>query len=781
MFRPAARGRSILRTISRCRSLTPRRSTPLSATISITARTTRWACRPTASPLMPRKMRCVSNGTTSDRKSTRLNSSHVAISYAVFCFPRPTLTHPLSLHDALPISAGSTREIHFEDHFPLPVIDATQIDTTFGNDIDHGPDDTLGVPPDSITVDAAQNALRIEWDDISNSQPQTLQIDITAPINDIPFADGLFLTNIFQAHTENTAGKAVIGTGPVGFQVGAPDVFITKGVSETDGNGSIDPDPANEPVDGDISGVDAHDSITYVITAENRGTARAHEVTLTDPTPAGLTGCVIDSLTDGTGASLGYSGDLENGVLLDDPLAAGDGTAGPPFGAETALLTVSCQVEGNIAPNTEIVNTATVDWASQDGAVTFPPREDDATATSANIDQQKYYLTSSEPGTSDTDSPPRATIGEIVRYRLAVRIPEGEIADLVLEDHLPSGLSFLDDGSATATFVSASGAGLSAANVGGLPVATGTSAHPDDLDHAGVSFSLPAGAIAGGPFGNGDSPSFTFGDVINSNSDNEDAYLVVDFNALVNNSTAGSNTAGADRSNSFTTRSGSGALDGASNSVNIRIAEPELAIVKAAAPDTGEAGDIITFSLTVSANSGSNNSPAYEVNIADSLPDGLVGLTNVNINSTGDCSAVVDNTSGDDLDLFVEEMGPGCQVEIEFEAELEVSVEPGTVITNDAEVDWTSLPGGQGTSTNPTGSNTPGASGDDDGARDGSGSGMNDYHVGDSADVTIDSVVASKVVSDTSESATGDEEHRPNVEDLAIGESATFDITVTIE
>src|SRR5207249_2995567 len=40
-----------------------------------------------------------------DRKSTRLNSSHVSISYAVFCLNAPTTveTYPLSLHDALPI------------------------------------------------------------------------------------------------------------------------------------------------------------------------------------------------------------------------------------------------------------------------------------------------------------------------------------------------------------------------------------------------------------------------------------------------------------------------------------------------------------------------------------------------------------------------------------------------------------------------------------------------------------------------------------------------------
>src|SRR5688572_4860429 len=40
-----------------------------------------------------------------DRKSTRLNSSHSQISYAVFCLndTTPTQLYTLSLHDALPI------------------------------------------------------------------------------------------------------------------------------------------------------------------------------------------------------------------------------------------------------------------------------------------------------------------------------------------------------------------------------------------------------------------------------------------------------------------------------------------------------------------------------------------------------------------------------------------------------------------------------------------------------------------------------------------------------
>src|SRR5438045_697297 len=38
-----------------------------------------------------------------DRKSTRLNSSHLGISYAVFCFRSLSELYTLSLHDALPI------------------------------------------------------------------------------------------------------------------------------------------------------------------------------------------------------------------------------------------------------------------------------------------------------------------------------------------------------------------------------------------------------------------------------------------------------------------------------------------------------------------------------------------------------------------------------------------------------------------------------------------------------------------------------------------------------
>src|SRR6201987_4891416 len=55
-----------------------------------------------------------------DRKSTRLNSSHQIISYAVFFFNDTATTeiYTLSLHDALPIS--KPKELHFEPPFQSP-------------------------------------------------------------------------------------------------------------------------------------------------------------------------------------------------------------------------------------------------------------------------------------------------------------------------------------------------------------------------------------------------------------------------------------------------------------------------------------------------------------------------------------------------------------------------------------------------------------------------------------------------------------------------------------
>src|SRR5690625_5942786 len=44
-----------------------------------------------------------------DRKSTRLNSSHVAISYAVFCLKKKTIKHVTGIHTHSPTKAPRTK------------------------------------------------------------------------------------------------------------------------------------------------------------------------------------------------------------------------------------------------------------------------------------------------------------------------------------------------------------------------------------------------------------------------------------------------------------------------------------------------------------------------------------------------------------------------------------------------------------------------------------------------------------------------------------------------
>ena len=65
----------------------------------------------------------------------------------------------------------------------------------------------------------------------------------------------------------------------------------------------------------------------------------------------------------------------------------------------------------------------------------------------------KSIVTTSEAHTSEagdgTNANPRLlAIGEIVRYRLAVPLPEGSAPDFQLRDNLQNGLTFLNDGTA---------------------------------------------------------------------------------------------------------------------------------------------------------------------------------------------------------------------------------------------------------------------------------------------------------------------------------------------
>ncbi len=685
-----------------------------------------------------------------------------------FYVPGETVTFQLELT----VPSGDTSNIRFSDALPLPVFNVADISTVWNVDIRLAPSDNLGLTPSSITRDLATNTIVIAWPDISSDTARVLAVEIDAVITDEPFADKLFLTNIAESFTNNTPNAIATDNAIVQLLVGAPELVITKGVSaSTNPNSVISPLPSVLPVDGDISNSDAQDILTYVLTVENIGSASAFDVRVNENVPAGLTGCALLSVVDGNGGVLATdSGDLFNAGLVITELTGNDGVpvgGGAPYSTDTAIISFTCVVDIAVQPTQVIENEASVVWASQPGAGDFQAVTDIASATIANVNASKLFVATSEATTSDAANPPRATIGEIIRYRLVAELPEGTITDLNLRDILPGGLTFLNDGTSKAAFISNGGGVTSAAvavtNISGNNPSL--AAVPSNL----VVSDVPAVTAR-----------FNFGTVVNSDNDADAEFLVVEFNVLVNNSSiAGSNDAGENRNNLFDLYNGNTRLD-RSNTVQVRIAEPRVTINKVASPTAGDAGDVITFTVVVSNLTGVNVSGAFDVRISDPLDPRLANFSVTSITPLA-CPSLgeVDNSTATLLDISFVQMVPGCRVTVVYSSELDGAVAPGDSITNTATAAWTSLPGPNGTTVNPTGSSTPGASGSVNGERDGQG-GINDYTQSADATVGIQSIVLNKAVTGTSQLSTGTSQFRATLDDLTIGETVDFEIIATI-
>ena len=669
------------------------------------------------------------------------------------------------------IPSGDTRDIQFIDFLPLPVLKALDVDTDFSTNPSDCPgsagicltaNDTLSLTPAPISVDAALNAIEIDWPDVASTTSEVIEVDLYATVTEDPFADGLSLTNIFQASTANTPGETAVDTGPVQIQVGAPDLVLTKGVLATDGDATIDPAPGTVPVDGDIFDVEAGDAITFRLTVENVGGSDAFEVTLFDDAPSGLTGCGVSAVVNGDADTLASAGDLfdlADPLMLSDPLPGRTDGVGPPFGAETALIDFTCTVAGSVQPEQILTNFADGAFTSQPGGPDFPGIEDEAMLTVDTVAPVKSLAASSETHTSDMVSPPRAAIGEIVRYRLATRIPQGSLPDFRIRDLLPSGLQFLDDSTAKVAFVANDG-GISSSTLSG----SGLNVSGNGAD-VSPTFTLPGSAIAGGPFGNGIDPEFLLGDLVNADDDADDEFVVIEFNALVLN--IAGNSAGTNRDNRYRVFTGGGQIGADSNEHRVRVVDPAVGIAKSASPTTGEAGTTISYVVDLSAQSGTSRSDAFDMQVTDTVPGGLAldsGSISMTFGAGCGTPTVIDNSTGNTIDLTIDRLPAGCNATLGYDATLQLGVVPGSVFQNTADLAFSSLPG-TGSDSNPTGSTTPGASGDQNGERL--------FGLSDSASVTVDSVVNAKSLVNSSEPHTGGN-------DLATGEIATYRLAVEL-
>lgn len=668
------------------------------------------------------------------------------------------------------IPSGDTQGVQFIDYFPLPVFDAT---TIAPGDVTLSVEDTFGVAPNSVTSDAATNSLTIGFPDVSTLNPVVVSVDVKVTVQPNAFADDLYLTNIFHARSENSDGNVDTGETPVQIHVRAPELTLVKGVAATNGEGTIS--PVTTPPSGNLANADAGDQVDFVITIRNTGGAPAYDVVVTDTVPAGLTGCSVTGAELSDGTPLSSSGDLfTTGLTLingaaNAPVLDAAGGSNP----DTAQVDVRCTVAAGVLPGSTITNTASATWKPQPagtpGVETFPPVQDDADVGIRQVALNKSIAATSEAASTS----PNVMIGEVVRYRLQITVPEGGIPNAIVRDNLPSGMQYL--GNARVALVS--NGGLTASGAAGAGVGNSVPAAP--MTSQGVPITATPGQggagtfnCAGASFGEGTDPCFALGNVSNSDSDADAEYIIIEFNALVLNVTGNNGTT--NRNNNFRIGSNGAQLGPVSNNATVTPRLPSVSVGKAVSPNSGvQAGDTVTYTLTIANASGTNVMPAYDVSVNDALPVELSLITaSVSATASGGAGPFAFSGSGNAVSGTINVIPAGGSVTITYDATVLVAVAPGSQLINAVSGGWSSLPGSNGSPGNDTGSNAPGAPGDGNGERTFTGTAQ--------APIAVTPVTLGKAVVATSLPYTGDGEVRPGIADLAIGETATFHITATI-
>ncbi len=563
------------------------------------------------------------------------------------------------------------------------------------------------------------------------------------------------------------------------------------------------------------TGADAFDTQFYQVIITNGAAATdtdAFDITLADVFPTQLqsltvvsvasTGTIMvnGSVTAPTTGSFAFTGNTLN-------LAAA--TNIDMFKNSTITIIVSGTLDGTVQPGQVLSDPATITWTSLNGTPGL--RTSNAASTERDGSGGVNDYTTASTATCNVLSPVpvkslisqsethlianEVAIGEVVRYRLAWQIPEGKTSGLTFTDNLPSGMQFINTpGKTNFAFVSASGtltssdSGINSATPALTSVATPTAI-------------LPAANITAGA-----TPIFAFGDVTNTDNVNGNVeYVIVEFNAVVLNVTANQafdNQAGTlvttTLGNNFVVKNTGLTISATSNTVNVQVCEPLIRnFTKTVVPTTNaDAGDTITYTITFSNTATLNNRfPAYDVHVTDALNANL-NLISVSVTaptaSTVSTAATTTGIGGtadiviDRLDPVVDIASGPSVVTITVTAKVINNPLVGFTIPNTANLTFTSLPGANGTTSNPTGSPTPGGAGTATGERDGSnGSGtdaakLNNYAKSASVSTTLG--VPSIDARYKDGSITNDDTNVASSTgaSIVVGEAATYDILVTL-
>lgn len=327
----------------------------------------------------------------------------------------------------------------------------------------------------------------------------------------------------------------------------------------------------------DPSEVDANDTVTVTIKVKNAGLADAFDVYVWDRLdPLFFNLSTVSELYTPPGFTYHYDG--SRGLVWYTGYRVGNQSAWYTF-----KFTV--RVRGDVNASQSASSTAYVNFTSLPGVRSYERvRESSHTAGIAvsGVELAKTYYNSTNPYTGDS----RLAVGEEVTFRITVKVPEGETANLTVRDYIPPGLMYL----------------------------------AYQVDSSSLNGELPSAQVQA-PGGGGGILNITFPGWTRVVGDNEPGnnyfYIYVRLRVLNSTENRGYPTL-QEKTNRVNAVYATGSAPPAADEVYV--AEPRLSVEKSFNVTVADGGDWVKFTVKVS-NTGL--APAFDLNVSDTV-DGSV-------------------------------------------------------------------------------------------------------------------------------------------------------------
>ncbi|WP_419710434.1 VCBS domain-containing protein [Pseudomonas sp. NFX224] len=513
-----------------------------------------------------------------------------------------------------------------------------------------------------------------------------------------------------------------------------------------------------------LGGYDQGDTVSFTITISNGNGGSdfsAFDITFLDNLPTQLNGLTLTGVLYQNGATNNGGVDFE---LVGGQLRTVNGANIDIAKGGSIVLSITGVVNATAASQSNFTNVANVQWTSLDGTQAAERTGVDGQLNGGTLNDYRNFSTLIVPvaqaiqisrvgGLPDTAAPApttapveQVTVGEVIRYRVVVLVPEGNNPNYQIQITLANGLQFISpDALVNAlriAFISNGGL-TSDANliVGGTLNVDGNENSPEALPiTADLSGLAPTGVfdpsrltVVTNPDGT-QTVTFNLGNVVNGNSNDDDLEgISLEFNVRVTN--VATNIAGAQLGVSAL-EIVNGAGRASSNTILENIVEPSFSgldkTIVAFDPNPSGTTGSATVQLSFTQNGGL---PAFDAQITDSFAGGSnYTLVSVTINGTsfgpGNLPAGVTFSTTGGVSVNFDQLDVGAQIQVRYQVTLPNA---SIVASSNATLTWSSLP----EDFTSWGGNSVGTDGAVDGERTGSTVGPNQYILRDNAGLGV--------------------------------------------